>query len=241
MFLSPPIARPYRRNIRRDPTSPASASESVATRKLAPRGMITRFGVPCGVGPQALSAAQPASAAQAPTSVTLRSVRTVQRLLQENRRGQSVDLAFPSTRRLSQLTHGPERDGGGEALIQVTHRQLRSLSDFVADCSDFRRPIGFVSIAVKRKTEQESLGLELGRAPDDLGDGRPLSLAARDESGRSRDHSERVADCQPNSLATVVYGHVLPQSADHIYRLVLSHLSQHIHVVIQLPHLPQHV
>src|SRR5688572_29163179 len=83
MFLSPPIARPYRRNILRDPTSPASASESVATRKLAPRGMITRLGVPCGVGPHALSAAHPTSAAE--TSVSLSSVRTVQRLLQENR------------------------------------------------------------------------------------------------------------------------------------------------------------
>src|SRR5688500_13248576 len=99
MLRSPPESRPYRRNILGDPTSLAFASESVACAKLAPLGTMTRAGVPCGSPPQAATSTHPA------TSAKRESVLNIERLLEQNRRGEGIDIALPAAGGLSHLSY----------------------------------------------------------------------------------------------------------------------------------------
>src|SRR5687767_475727 len=108
MLRSPPMTRPYRRNIRREPTRPASASESVAAVKLAPRGIITRLGVPCGVGPHAASRPAPARATYAPARTNLTSIRDVERMLEEYRCRECIHFTLAAACGLSELAHRPQ-------------------------------------------------------------------------------------------------------------------------------------
>src|SRR2546423_15588838 len=88
MLRSPPVTRPYRRKIFGDPMMPFRASESAAWPKFAPRGMITRVGAPCGWPPHAAATRHNA------TNAVRRSARRIERVLQQNGRGERVDIAL---------------------------------------------------------------------------------------------------------------------------------------------------
>src|SRR6202022_1299228 len=63
MLRPPPVPRAYTRNIFRHPTRFAFDSESAASAKLDPLGMITRGEGPYGVCPHAASTKHPAATA----------------------------------------------------------------------------------------------------------------------------------------------------------------------------------
>src|SRR5258705_9337138 len=90
MFRSPPVRRPYIRNTFGHPTSFALASESVAWPKLAPLGMMTRVGVPCGWPLHAATSAHPATSAKRDL------VLNIECLLEQNRRRERINIALPA-------------------------------------------------------------------------------------------------------------------------------------------------
>src|SRR6267143_352046 len=98
MLRSPPVTRAYTRNIFRHPTRLAFDNESAASAKLAPLGMITRVDGPYGVCPHAPSTKHPAATA------ARSSVRNIEGVLQENRRGERVNVAFPTACGFSHLS-----------------------------------------------------------------------------------------------------------------------------------------
>src|SRR5438132_1343600 len=88
MLRSPPVSRPYSRNVFGQPTSPPLASESVACPKLAPRGIMTRVGVPCGWPTHAALTTHIATSAM--RFLTL----SIEGLLEQNRRRERIDIAL---------------------------------------------------------------------------------------------------------------------------------------------------
>src|SRR6266567_7718672 len=95
---------------------PARASESVACPKLAPRGMITRVGAPWGWPAHA------AVATHAAISATRVSTLSIEGLLEQNRRGERIDIALSAAGGLSQLLDCTQSRRRGKTFIIKTNR-----------------------------------------------------------------------------------------------------------------------
>src|SRR5262245_55233175 len=106
-------------------------SESIATRIVEPGGIVTRTAGP-GSPPQA------AAKTVARTAMTRRQLLSstsapLQRVLQENRRGQRIDVAFASLGRATHLANGAQCGRCGVSLVDELHGQAGALRKRVAD------------------------------------------------------------------------------------------------------------
>src|SRR6266550_4967 len=128
----------------------AFASESVAWPKLEPRGMITRAAAPCGVLPHATRITVPAR------SAGRRSIRNIEDPLEQNRRGQRVNVALPTACGFAEFFDCTQCCRRGESFIIKTNRHGTTFRDFGTQGPDFCRPIGLVALSVERKAQNES-------------------------------------------------------------------------------------
>src|SRR3954462_9068063 len=145
MFRSPPVKRPYRPNSFGDPMMPERTSESAACPKLAPRGMITRAGAPCGCPEQA------AATTHSATSARRMSVRNIERMLEQNRRRHGVDITLSAAGRFAHLFDCTQGCRRGITFIIKTNGHAGTFRYFRTQFSYFGRPIGLVALSVERK------------------------------------------------------------------------------------------
>src|ERR1700674_2595803 len=181
MLRSPPVARAYTRNILRHPTRFALDSESAASAKLAPLGMITRVDAPYGFCPHAASTKHPAA------NAARSSVRNIEGVLQKNRRGERVNVAFPTACGFSHLSYCTQCCRRSESFIIKTNGHATTFRDFCPQSPHFGGPIGLVALSVERKAQNEPYGLQLRSAREDLCDRWPLAFAPRNEPRRRGD------------------------------------------------------
>src|ERR1700687_2524768 len=123
MLRSPPVTRGETRNILRHPTRFAFDSESAASAKLAPLGMITRVEAPYGACPHAASTKHPAA------SAARSSVRNIEGVLQKNRRGERVNVAFPTACGFSHFSYCTQWCRRGEAVFIKTNGPANTVRD----------------------------------------------------------------------------------------------------------------
>ena len=97
-------------------TTPALASESAATRSVAPCGIVTRTGVPLPE-PHAMIVSATLIAARDRQPRFIGRLCPVEHLLKEYRRGERVDVAFATTRRAAHLAYGAKRRGRRIPLV----------------------------------------------------------------------------------------------------------------------------
>src|SRR5688572_20189067 len=109
----------YARNTRAEPTTSARASDSAATRIDAPGGMVTRAGGPSPPPHEARSARALPDASQ--------------RMLQEYRGGQGVDVAGAILRLAAHLTDGAAGRGRGESLVHQLDGETGALLELLRD------------------------------------------------------------------------------------------------------------
>src|SRR4051812_36339288 len=101
-------------------TSPARCRLSAAVLRLAPGGIVTFTSVPLALLPQAASIAEQQAIARARRARAKRRMRLrsePQRMLQQDRRGERVDVAFAAARRAPHLTHRAQRRRRGVSLV----------------------------------------------------------------------------------------------------------------------------
>src|SRR5579864_5278653 len=122
----------YNRNIRGQARTPARASESDATRSVAPGGTTTRTDrVPLGAQPAANSMSpsasrrEPRPGPRRSSAITGATAR--QRMLQEHGRGERVHVTSPSAHLSAELVYCTSRRSRGEALVHESHGKPCSL------------------------------------------------------------------------------------------------------------------
>src|ERR1700682_1751249 len=124
MLRSPPVSLPYSRNDLGHPTSFAFASESVASAKLAPLGMMTRVGAPCGFPPHAATSTHPA------TSARRISVLNIEGLLKQNRRGEGINVALPAAGGFPEFSYCSQCCRRGKSFIIKTNGEGSTFRNF---------------------------------------------------------------------------------------------------------------
>src|SRR6185437_12133332 len=143
----------YTRKIRLPRTTPALASDSAATRMLAPGGIVTRTFAP---PPQAAASASSAPAASDAARVRRRLRSTLcKRMLQENGRGKRVDVFLSAARRAAHLANGAERDGGRVSFIDQLDGKPRALRQLGGHGARLRGARRLVAVAVERQAHHE--------------------------------------------------------------------------------------
>src|SRR3981081_1026384 len=138
MWRSPPVTRAYTRNIFRHPTRLAFDSESAASAKLDPLGMITRVEAPYGVCPHAASTKHPA------TSAARSSVRNIEGVLQKNRRRERVNVALPAASGFPHFSYSPQCRRRSKTFIIKTNGHATTFRDFCSQSPHFGGPVGLV-------------------------------------------------------------------------------------------------
>src|SRR5712671_1201614 len=124
---------------------PVRARESAAWPKLAPRGTITRAGVPCGWPPHAAATAHTA------TSAERSSARNIEGMLEQNRRRERVNVALSAAGGFSHLFDCTQGCRRGESFIIKTNGHASTFRDFGPQFPHFGRPIRLVALSVQRK------------------------------------------------------------------------------------------
>src|SRR5664279_5092178 len=203
--------------------SPARQRLSDAVRKLAPGGIVTLTGAP-GV---LLSHAPRSATEQAMRSARQLSRRTLlrtqlERMLQQNRRGERVDIALSPARRAAHLAHRAQRRCRRIPLVDESHRKSRALLELGGDHARLDRARRVVALIVQRQSHHERRRLGRLRAAHDLRDGRALPRAAHDEARRGRDRARRIAHREPHALLPIVDGENAPRIRRGRARLVLA-------------------
>ena len=181
--------------------TPARASESTAVPKLDPGGILTRTLAPPDEPPHAMTAASDAITTARPRS---RLTRKGKRMLQQDRRGNGIDISLASARGSTHLAHGAKSGCGSEPLVNETHRKAGSFLQLGGNVADLGGAWSVVAVLVEWQTHDEALRLELGAAADHLCDGRAFPGTTDDEAGWGGDRSGWVANRETDTLVAIV-------------------------------------
>src|SRR3954470_202423 len=134
--------------------------------------MMTRAGAPCGCPAHA------APATHSATNARRASVRNIERMLKQDRRRQSVDVALSAAGRFSHFFDCTQGRRRGITFIIKTNGHTGTFRDFCTQFPHFGGPIGLVALSVERKPYWVPPGVELGRTSDDFCDRWPLALTS---------------------------------------------------------------
>src|SRR5256885_6522875 len=124
--------------------------------------MITRVDGPYGFCPHAASTKHPA------VSAARSSVRNIQGVLEKNRRGERVNVAFPTARGFSHLSYCTQGCRRSESFIIKTNGHATTFRDFCSQSPHFGGPGGLVALSIERKAQNEPDRVELRGACEDL-------------------------------------------------------------------------
>src|SRR6185437_13167816 len=169
---------------------------------LAPGGMVTRTFAP---PPHAAASASSASATKGAARATRRLGSTLrERMLEENGRGECIDVFLAAARRAAHLANRAERHGCRVALVDQLDGQAGALGKLGGHGACFGRARRLVAVAVERQTHHEAARLERRGAPHQLGDRRTFAGAPHDRAGGRCDRAGWIADRQPDAALAVV-------------------------------------
>src|SRR5689334_3170221 len=107
-----------------------------------------------------------------------------ERMLEQNGRGQCIDVAAAIADRSSHLANGSARRRRRETLVNELDGQFRALAERRRHLASLLGAWCFIAVAIQGQSHDESLRLELSSSSNDLGDRRALTCTAFDETSR---------------------------------------------------------
>jgi hypothetical protein len=132
--------------------------------------------------------------------------RQLERVLQQHRRGEGVDVSFPTARGTTHFPYGSLRRRGREAFVHEPHGQAASFGQHGGNAASLRAPLGLFAFLVERKANDKPFGFKRSCLLEYFVDGRTLPGSPHDMAGRRRDGARRVANRETDSPVSEVNG-----------------------------------
>jgi hypothetical protein len=127
-------------------------------------------------------------------------------VLQQHRRGESVDVSFPTAPGTTHLPDGSLRRRGREAFVHEPHGEAASFAQQRSDATSLCAPLRLVAFLVKRKANDEASRFERSCLLEYFVDGRTLPRSSHDVPCRRRNRARGVADGETDSTVSEVDG-----------------------------------